>query len=121
VVAVNDGDNAPLAISARLLLPSYRLRFFHPGPALALLFGADVAAPQYDLALLAPRLRAAAAREVTLEPLAAGSAEAWAGPAPSRGMRLAFWIVLGAAVVGLLALVARLLARGDRAGPTEAG
>jgi hypothetical protein len=121
VVVVDDGDNAPLPIAARLLLPSYRLRFFHPGSQLELLFGADLSAPQYDLALLAPRLRAAAAREVALAPAAArasGAAAAEAGPAPSRAARLAFWIALGAAVVGLLALVARLLGRGGPARPS---
>jgi len=122
LVAVGDGDNAPLPIAGRLLLPSYRLRFFHPGPALALLFGADLPAPQYDLALLAPRLRAAAAREVALAPAedaAKGAAAAEPGPAPSRAARLAFWIVLGTAVVALLALVARLLARGGQAPGAE--
>jgi hypothetical protein len=120
LVAVDDGDNAPLAIEGRLLLPSYRLRFFHPGPALALLFDADLPAPQYDLALLAPRLRAAAAREVAFvatDPGAPGAEATASGPAPSRGARLTFWIVLGAAVAGLLALVARLLARGGEARP----
>ncbi|HYD40972.1 MAG TPA: hypothetical protein VEB43_09080 [Anaeromyxobacter sp.] len=124
LVAVDDGDNAPLAIAGRLLLPSYRLRFFHPGPALTLLFGAELPAPQYDLALLAPRLRSAAAREVALVATEAGTRAAEPapdGPAPSRGARLAFWIVLGAAVAGLLALVTRLLARGDGRGPTAAG
>lgn len=112
VVAVNDGDNAPVPLSgARLVFPTYRLRFFHPGAPLTLLYGADLPAPQYDLALLAPRLRAAAAREVALAP-GAGAAPDEAGP---RGVRVAFWAVLGLAVLGLLALVARLLARGGDA------
>jgi hypothetical protein len=118
-VTVSDGDNAPLQLSAaRLLLPSWRLRFFHPGPALALLYGADLPAPQYDLALLAPRLRAAAAREVALAPAAppAGAEQHLGGPSAERATSWVFWIVLGAAVVGLLALVARLLLR---AGPPE--
>ncbi len=104
LVALDDGDNAPLPLSsATLLLPAYRLRFFHPGPELRLLQGASgLSPPRYDLALLAPRLRAAPAREVAL------------GPAPAAGRRLpsartAFWAVLGGAVVGLLALVARLV------------
>ncbi len=108
LVALDDGDNAPLPlVSAALLLPAWRLRFFHPGPQLRLLHGASgLSAPRYDLALLAPRLRAAPVREVAL------------GPAPSArrrlpGARTVFWIVLGSAVVGLLALVGRLVGKGS--------
>ena len=104
LVALDDGDNAQLPLaSAKLLLPAWRLRFFHPGPELRLLHGADgLASPRYDLALLAPRLRAAPAHEVAL-----GAAPP---PPPRRpSARTAFWIVLGGAVVGLLALVARLV------------
>jgi hypothetical protein len=116
LVTVDDGDNAPLPLSGRLLVPTFRLRFFHPGPELELLYGADLAAPQYDLALIAPRLRAAPAREVGLGPVPAVPAgamrDAEAGaPGPSRGARLAFWLALGLAVAGLLALLARLLSR----------
>ncbi len=106
LIELDDGDNAPLPLaSATLLLPAWRLRFFHPGSELRLLHGASgLAPPRYDLALLAPRLRAAPAREVAL------------GPAPPPGRRLpsartAFWIVLGGAVLGLLALVARLVGK----------
>ena len=108
LVAVDDGDNAPLPItSATLLLPAWRLRFFHPGPELRLLQGASgLAPPRYDLALLAPRLRAAPAREAALGP---------ASPPGARRTvtaRTAFWIVLAAAVGGLLVLVARLVRPG---------
>jgi hypothetical protein len=104
LLAVDDGDNAPLPIaSARLLLPAWRLRFFHPGPELRLLYGAErLAAPRYDLALLAPRLRAAPATEVALGP----------APPPQRRVptaRAAFWAVLAAAVGGLLLVLARLV------------
>jgi len=117
LVLVDDGDNAPLPIaSARLLLPSYRVRFFDPGPALDLLYGADLRAPHYDLALLAPRLRSAAAREVALGP--PPPPQAGRGGS-SGGARLAFWIALGVVVAGLVALVGRLLARGGA--PPNAG
>jgi hypothetical protein len=110
LVALDDGDNAPLPITAAtLLLPAWRLRFFHPGGEVRLLQGASgLAAPRYDLALLAPRLREAPAREVGLGP---------PPPPPRRmpGARAWFWIALGAAVLGLLALVARLV----RTGPGE--
>ena len=115
LVALDDGDNAPLPLAAaRLLLPSYRLRFFHPGTDLALLYGADsVGAPRYDLALLAPRLRAASAREVSL----GSAAEPPSTVAGADTSRLVFWAVLGAAVLGLLVLVARLVGRGGAAPP----
>lgn len=113
---VDDGDNAPLPLgSARLLLPAYRLRFFNPGAPLQLLYGArDVAAPRYDLALLAPRLRAAPARELDL---AGGAADAGPAAVPGQQGRLAFWIVLAVTVVALLALLGRLLAKGSVAPP----
>ncbi len=116
LVTLDDGDNAPLPLTAvRLLLPSYRLRFFHPGTALELLYGADaVAAPRYDLALLAPRLRAASAHEVALGDAPADPRAADGGAGSGR---IAFWAVLGTAVLGLLALVARLVGRGGAATP----
>ncbi len=70
----------------------------------------DLQAPQYDLALLAPRVMGAAAREVSV--VAAGAAtspDAAAGFASPR----AFWIVLAGAVVVLLGLIVQML-RGAR-------
>src|SRR5262249_37092646 len=67
-LTVDDGDNAPLPIRGPgLLLPARRLRFFRTGgDELRLLYGApSLAAPRYDLALLAPRVLGAAAHEVT--------------------------------------------------------
>jgi len=123
LVAIEDGDNAPLPLAAaRLLLPSWRLRFFHPGPALELLYGAPgMDAPRYDLALLAPRLRTAPARELELGPPPAGPAAAERDEATTG--RIVFIAVLAAAVVALLLFLARLLRRGDGApqAPTDAG
>jgi hypothetical protein len=109
-VSVDDGDNAPLPMpGASLLLPAYRLRFVREeGAALTLVYGqAGLAAPRYDLELLAPRLLGAPAFEAALPPeeLGAGAAEAATGPK-------LFWAVLVGAVVALLLLVARLLRRG---------
>jgi hypothetical protein len=109
-VAVDDGDNAPLRIaSARLLLPAWRLRFFHPGPVLSLVYGASkhVAAPRYDLALLAPRLRGAPARELAL---ATAPAARDADQDPGRSSR-AFLLALAAAVIVLLGMLVRLFRR----------
>lgn len=110
LLVVEEGDNAALPIaSARLLLGGYRLRFFHPEQAsLRLAYGQDdLQQPRYDLALLAPQVMGAAAREVS------------AGPEQPRGERDAgaeallaprtFWILLGIAVVALLALIVRLV------------
>lgn len=103
---VDEGDNQPLPLKgARLLLPAWRLRFFHPGTPLRLAYGAELGAPQYDLALLADRLRAVPAQELALpaEPAAA------AGSASRQS--LLFWGVLVAAAAALLLLLGRLLKR----------
>jgi len=58
-LTVHEGDNPPLPIqSVRLLLPSYRLRFFAADRStLRLIYrNPTIAAPQYDLALVAPRV-----------------------------------------------------------------
>jgi len=102
---VDEGDNQPLPLkTARLLLPGWRLRFFQPQGPLKLCYGQDLGPPQYDLALLAERLRDTPAREVTFGPDGIG-------PEPDRGPGITkvFWGVLAAAIAGLLAILARLL------------
>ena len=107
LLVVDEGDNAPLSISsARLLLPSYRLRFYHPGNAsLRLAYGReDLRTPQYDLALLAQQVMGAPAREL-----------AATGDTPIEARQrsfispLTFWILLAGAVLVLVGLIARLL------------
>ncbi len=107
LVELDDGDNAPLPLApARLLLPGWRLRFLHPGGPLALLHGADgVEAPRYDLALLAPRLRAAPAAEVALGPAAPADATPRLSPASLA------WGALVIGVVGMAWLLSRLVRR----------
>ena len=106
---VEEGDNTPLPLTtARLLLPAYRLRLFREqGASLRLAYGrSDLAPPRYDLALLAPQLLGVAVTEV-----AAGGEEpsrAGATTAALVSPRL-FWGVLVAAVLVLLAMIARLL------------
>ena len=105
---VDEGDNAPLPITAaRLLLPSYRLRFFRPaGATLRLVYGRD------DLQRAAVRSRApGAARDGRRG--ARGHAAAGGRDAPPRASFIsprAFWVVLGGAVLVLLALIVRLIA-----------
>ena len=111
---IDEGDNAPLPIaSAQLLLPSFALRFYHPGTPLTLLYGNRLASqPRYDLSLLAPRLFGESAREVTLAAAATAPAEE-----PHKETWI-FWIVIGVAVLVLLIILARLL--GGRATTAEA-
>ena len=110
VLSIDEGDNSPLPLGRpRLLLPAWRLRFFREtGAPLTLLYGRDdLAAPRYDLALLAPQLVGAAAHEV------------WPGPelaAPGPAVpvpNIIFWSVLAAGVAVLLLLIVRLVAKGQ--------
>jgi Protein of unknown function (DUF3999) len=113
-LVIDEGDNQPLPITAvRLLLPSYRLRFYHPAEAsVRLLYGRDdLQAPQYDLALLAPRVMGAAASDVR-----AGAAAGAAAPPSAFVSPRIFWIILSVAVLVLLGLIVRLVrGQGDQA------
>jgi hypothetical protein len=120
-LTVDEGDNAPLPITGvRLLLPSYRLRFYRPagsaGSSLRLVYGrADLPPPQYDITLLARHVMGSDAEEVALD----------AAPAPTSRdafmSRPMFLGLLGAAVLVLLAIIARLVATADRDTPPAAG
>jgi hypothetical protein len=108
LVVVDEGDNAALPIrSGRLLLPSYRIRFYQPhGAVLRLAYSRDdIQAPLYDLALLAQRVMGAPATVVN----AAGVT----GPAASSANEFIplplFWGLLGAAVLVILGLIVRLV------------
>ena len=115
LLIVEEGDNSPLPITgARLLLPSYRLRFFRErGAPLRLAYGRpDLAPPTYDLALLAPQVLGVTAAEIEAT-----------GEQPSRSATATaaivsprlFWVTLVVAVVVLLGLIARLLTKEQRA------
>jgi Protein of unknown function (DUF3999) len=118
LLLVNEGDNRPLAITrARLLLPSWRVRFFRPAARLSLIYGReDASAPQYDLALLAPAVLQAEARDLT------PAAEAGGGNAGEAILspRL-FWVGLGVAVAILLLLIVRLISSGTAPPPSPPG
>jgi hypothetical protein len=112
LVIVDEGDNSPLPLtSARVLLPSYRLRLFRErGAALRLAYGRDdLSTPRYDLALLAPQLMGVTATEVV------PGAEQAPPPAATTMLisPLVFWGVLIVAVLVLLTLVVRLMRKSD--------
>jgi hypothetical protein len=118
VLVVDEGDNAPLKIeSARMLLPGYAMRFFRSDASpLTLYYGNDrLGAPRYDLALLQPYLLGVPATDLVAEPEQAPAAVA----APTTLPTWAFWSVLIAAVLILLALIWRLL-RAETVPPTTA-
>ena len=117
---IDEGDNSPLPLSRpKLLLPANRLRCFRRSEQeLTLLYGqASVGAPRYDLALLAPQVIGARAHEVAPVP------EALAANLPAKHVMTVqtqlFWGALVAAVVVLLVLIGRLLAKGEHAGSPD--
>jgi hypothetical protein len=106
-LVVDEGDNQALPIGTpTIVLRTYRLRFMRESPAeIWLVYGkAGLTAPQYDLALLDARLRTSDARVVTAE-----AERPAAGLEADGRSRAVFWGVLIAAVLALLAVVARLL------------
>ncbi len=120
LIDVDDGDNSRLHVSsARLLLPTRRLRFVRAsGVEPVLAYGAPgLPAPRYDLSLLAPRILGASAHET--DPLpegpAGGAAAEERGDAAGRHV---FWGVLAVAVLVLLVVLARLLRVDERADAT---
>lgn len=107
-LVVDEGDNSPLPIaSARVLLPAYRLRLYRDrGASLRLAYGrSDLAAPRYDLALLAPQLLGVTATEVVPGGEQQGPAAASAAQMSPR----VFWGVLAVAVIIILGMIARLV------------
>ena len=108
-LSIDEGDNSALPITAvRLLLPSYRLRFYRPARSpLIVVYGRnDLLAPRYDLALVSRDLLNAEATEVN--PLDERRTQ------PARRTFVSpvqFWIFLAIAVAVLLALIVRLTRR----------
>jgi hypothetical protein len=111
LLIIDEGDNSPLQItSARVLLPSYQLRFFRAeGTPLRLAYGRrDLAAPTYDLALLAPQVLGVTATEI------AASSEQASQEATATAAIVSprfFWATLVIAVAVLLGLIARLVTK----------
>ncbi len=108
-VVVDEGDNSPLPITQpRLLLPSYRLRFYRPAATdLQLVYGRnDLSAPQYDLALLTPIVMGAEAQEIVAGSETTSTAVPQAASLVSPRL---FWAFLGAAILVLIAMLVRLV------------
>jgi hypothetical protein len=105
---LDEGDNAPLPLGrVRLEVPTWRLRFFHPGVGeVRLLYGRkDLRAPRYDLSLIASQLDRTRAREARL----GGEPSPGVAGDRTRVPRGLFWGSLAASVVVLLFVLARLL------------
>jgi hypothetical protein len=112
LVILDEGDNSPIPLTgAKLLLPAYRLRFFRErGASLSLAYGrADLDAPRYDLALLAPQTAGRAAVEVAPAPRTARAATSGGELVSPR----LFWSVLAIAVLVLLGMIVRLARDGS--------
>ena len=82
-----------------------------PEPPTFLYYGnARAGAPQYDIALVAPRLLAAEKSIATLAKEEALTPAGWAERAGApRSRNVIFWVALGAVVVVLLVVIGRLL------------
>jgi hypothetical protein len=107
-VLIDEGDNTALPlVETRLLLPAYRLRFFRePDARFRLVYGrADLDAPRYDLALLAPQLLGAPAEEIVPDQEEQSGA---AADSPLIRPQI-FWVLLATAVAALVALIVRLV------------
>src|SRR5258707_1016625 len=98
-LVVNEGDNAPLPIATTTLqMPSVALRFYNSGSPLTLLYGNSRATqPQYDLALLAPRVLGEPASDLGLPALSAAPSES-----SSLDVKI-FWIALAVVTLVLFA------------------
>jgi hypothetical protein len=108
-LSIDECDNTALPITAvRLLLPSYRLRFYRPADSsLLLAYGrSDLLAPRYDLALVSHDVLSADATSVAPldERSTASARRTFVSP-------LQFWIFLSIAVAVLLVLIVRLTRR----------
>jgi hypothetical protein len=111
LIVVDEGDNGPLPLGPpRLLLPSYRIRFYrNAGAPVSVAYGRDdLAAPRYDLALLAPQVMGVTAVDVAA---GADAPKSVTGSAAALMSPWLFWGVLGVAVVVLLGFVVRLVGK----------
>ena len=117
ILTIDEGDNAPLPLtSVRLRLPGWRIRFYRPADTgLRLLYGSrDAVVPEYDLALLRTKVMEESAEEVSAAPEPKSRRDSAAIVSPR-----VFWGFLIAAVLVLVALVARLATSFPSGGPSQ--
>ena len=111
LLIVDEGDNSPLQLGEpKLYLPTFRLRFLRRNEdPLWLMYGHDgLAAPRYDLALLAPMVLGARVPEIGLS----DAEEGLPAISASRIGMMVFWGMLVLVLIVLFGMVARLLRRG---------
>lgn len=111
-LAIRDGNNAAIPIEGvHVACRVPRLRFLAPvTPVTSLCYGnPEAGMPEYDLRLVADRLRAADAAVASMLPEASSSTWGWRGLLGSAGGAWSFWLALSAAVVGLLWILRKLL------------
>jgi hypothetical protein len=111
ILEIENGDNPPLALEELTAwYPVTRVLFKAPAEGdLSLYYGAQVDGPRYDLQLMAPRLLAADKMTATLEREEVLKTS-WTEDACFAGKAgWVFWGVLGAVVVILLFVIAKLL------------
>ena len=110
---VDEGDNSPLPVNgAKILLPSYRLRFFGSGVSQpALYYGQDgLQPPRYDISLLAHKLMGERANELSAGPEEKPKGQAAQGASSKK----IFWSAIIAAAAILIFMVISLLLKGRR-------
>jgi hypothetical protein len=108
-IETDNGDNPPISLgTVRCNIPVARLVFkVAESDGITLVYGNPaIAAPRYDLSLVAARLLTASRSEAHLGAVAAGSTGN-----PFGGLKggLVFWSALALVVVSLLLVVAKLL------------
>ena len=109
IIAVDDGDNAPLPImAAELRLPAYQLRYVRPADVLTLYYGQpDLAEPRYDLMLLSAALHDGNAPVIA--PGEERRLEAALADSPMGMPAWLFYSILGMSVLIILVLIVRLV------------
>jgi hypothetical protein len=118
----NNGDNPPIELrDFRGYYPVVRAIFKTPSdsaqPVMIYYGNHDVAAPRYDVALIADQLLRAERGEATLGPPEKTDSSATSlGQTLTGSARYVFWGVLALVVIALLLLIARLLPKAETEG-----